>query len=352
MPLLSILLQGIYMSKRRKLSTEEVAQDISDTIKEERVIVVPELVSTGSTLLDLAISGGRYRGGGIPTGIIVEIFGPSSAGKSSLLTESASYVKNKGGQVMFLDPEARLDQEYARTYGLELEKENYHRPDTVTEFFDLIWNWKPKNADKINMIAGDSLAALSTIMEMVDGDKFGMRRAKEFSEGLRKTCRLIANSNWLVFCSNQERESPSGITTPGGKGIPYYSSLRIRITPEFKGSRIKKTKTIDGKTHEKVIGIKSVCEIKKSSIDEPFRQAPVSIIFNYGIDSIRDELQWMKDARGLKKYDCFGEECATIEKAISLIEENNLQDKLKNATIDLWQEINEAFKIERKRKLR
>ena len=352
MPLLSILLQGIYMSKRKKLSTEDVAQDISDTIKEERVIAVPELVSTGSTLLDLAISGGRYRGGGIPTGIIAEIFGPNGGGKTGLLSEISASVQSNKGQVLFLDPEARLDQAYAEIYGLHLTDKDYYRPDLVSEFFDKIHTWEPDDDKVINMIAADSLAALSTEIEMDGGDKMGMKRAKDFSEGLRKTCRKIANKKWLIICSNQEREGTNGITTPGGKGIPYYSSLRIRITPNFKGSKIKKTKKIGNKSLDKVIGVASTCEIKKSSVDQPFRTAPISIIFGYGIDSIRDELQWHKEITGSTKYDCFGQEPTTIEKAISIIESEGLIKDLKNRTIDKWEEINEAFKIERKQKIR
>jgi len=187
-------------------------------------------VSTGSTLLDLAISGGRVRGGGVPAGILVEIYGPSGVGKTSVLAEMCADAQTKGGYVKFLDPEARLDQEYMRIYGMELEKENYHMPDTVNEVFKHIWDWEPDPPKKgaTSIIATDSLAALSSELELSEkGDKMGMKIAKDFSQGLRKTCRLIKQNKFVVACTNQIRQGSTGETTSGGKGIPFYASLRL-----------------------------------------------------------------------------------------------------------------------------
>ena len=95
------------------------------------------VTSTGSTLLDLAISGKRLPFGGVPSGILMEICGASQSGKSLLLTEMASRVQKKGGEVFFADPEDRLDKEYAAITGLDIrERGRYERPDTVTVLFD------------------------------------------------------------------------------------------------------------------------------------------------------------------------------------------------------------------------
>ena len=102
------------------------------------------MISTGSTLLDLAVSGGRIRGGGIPGGILVEIFGPSSSGKTVLLCEIAGGVQRQGGHVMFCDPEARLNKQFAHIFGLETNKIEYTTPDTVPEVFKPVRKWKPK----------------------------------------------------------------------------------------------------------------------------------------------------------------------------------------------------------------
>jgi len=314
-------------------------------------------VSTGSTLLDLAISGGRLERGGIPGGIIVEIFGPSGAGKSALLSEISASTQNRGGRVKFLDPEARLDLSYTEIYGVSVkDKFEYSRPDTVSELFtEEIWGWDCPNTGKINTIAADSLAALSTNLEMDndDGDKMGMRRAKEFSEGLRKTCRLIAHNNWLIVCSNQIRMGDGGkVTTPGGQGIPFYSSLRIQVKPQFKGAKIVKTKKMGKKELEKVIGISSECTIIKSSVDDPWRTAPLSIIFGYGIDTIRDELQYYKDLTGETTYNCFDKTYNAIDAAIGYIEENGLKSKLQDRTIEIWNEAQDKFKTNRRVKER
>jgi len=204
------------------------------------------VISTGSTLLDLAISGGRVYGGGIPAGILVEIFGPAGCGKTVLLCEIAGAIQRAKGEVMFHDPEARLNKQFARMFGLDISSVIYSTPDTVTEVFKAIRSWEPPEG--LNGIFADSLAALSTNLEMgnEEGDKMGMRRAKEFSEELRKTCRVIANKKHLMVCSNQVRVNidagPWGqkYITPGGEAIGFYSSLRLRAQKPQKIKEVAK----------------------------------------------------------------------------------------------------------------
>lgn len=338
------------MALKRRL--DETASDIVESIRTpvEKSTGQPMLLSTGSTLLDLTISGGKYRGGGIPGGIIVEVFGPPSSGKTAILAEVCASAQSKGGDVEYVDPEARLDQEYSRIYGMELLKNKYHRPDTVTELFDLIKEWTPARTDVVNVLAADSLAAFSTELEMEDSDKMGMRRAKEFSEGLRKTARLISKDNRLIICSNQVRESAYGEVTPGGKGIPYYASLRLRIGPAKSNPQIEKNAVVNGKKIAKTIGVKSDCLVKKSSIDDPFRTCQVYIVFGYGVDDIRGNLQYIKDTMGLSKYLAVDKEYVSMNDAIGYIESNNYEGQLKESVIELWTEVETKFKIERKRK--
>lgn len=319
----------------------------------DRKPVLTRLLSTGSTLLDLAISGKVTKRGGVPGGIIAEVYGPSGAGKTAVLTSLAASGQSKGGAARFLDPESRLNQEYSKIYGLSLKRKDYYRPDYVSEMFDHIYGWQPKVKKKkaISVIAADSLAALTTQMEMSDGDAYGMRRAKEFSEGLRKTARVIANNNWLIACSNQEREGPHGATTPGGRGIPYYSSLRMRIAKQFPKSKIYKEKKIGSTKVKRVEGIISKVSITKSSIDEPHREAVIYIVFGYGIDDIRGNLQFMKEMTGSSKYDCISKNYARMDQAISWIEEHNHEDELRDRTIELWNDVQKKFRTTRKKKL-
>jgi RecA/RadA recombinase len=342
--------------------TEKDVMEIMDEAESEPEEIVLQnkgnfdySVSTGSTLLDLSISGGKVREGGIPGGIIMEVFGPPSVGKTAVLSEICASAQNRGGRTRFLDPEARLDAEYSRIYGVDIDKTDYHRPDTVTEVFDLIYGWDVPDAPKgaCNTILTDSLAALSSDAELSDkGDKMAGRRiAKDFSEGLRKTCRLIRHNNFLIACSNQLREGDFGDKTPGGKGIPYYASLRIS-TKFAKGGMITKKVKFHGKDQEKIIGITSVCEVTKSSIDDPFRKAIVYILFNYGIDDIRGNLQWYKNVTGTTTYTAYDKDYQSMRDAINHVEKEELSEPLRQMVIRTWHELEEKFREKRKPKSR
>ena len=308
-----------------------------------------QVLSTGSTTLDLAISSNRIYGGGIPGNIFMEIYGPSGSGKTSVLSEICGSAQLNGGDAKFLDPEARLDEEYSRIYGHTLKKDLYARPDTVTELFEHIINYNT-DPSHISVIAADSLAALSTNMEMEDSDKRGQRRAKEFSEGLRKTARLIGKRNQILVCSNQMRQGEFGKVTPGGFAVPYYASLRIEMRQL---SKIEAKKKIgDGATVTRVIGIESACKITKSSIDVPYREVPVYILFNLGIDDVRGNLQWLKTIKSSSKYIAVDKEYMSMNAAINYIEENEKEDELRKIVIDTWNEVEEQFSTKRNKKRR
>jgi len=347
-------------TKHQKLSVQ-VKRKARKIIKEE-----PELdgnfktvISTGSTLLDLAISGKRIRGGGIPGGVLVEAFGPSQSGKTALLCEINGNVERQGGDSQFYDPEARLDKQFANMFGIHIKPENYFQPDTVTEVFGNVRKWEPNTKQKgiINGVFADSLAALSTDMEMTneDGDKMGGRRAKEFSEQLRKTCRIIKQTNYIMVCSNQVRMNMDGnkyapkYSSPGGEAIKFYSSIRCRFNnPE----KIYNIKRVAGKEVKKVIGIRTLVEVVKT-VDDPFRKAPMTILFDYGIDNIRENLQYIKDFTKNTTY-TIGETklSNSMDEAIIAVEESHLENKLNEQVIDLWEEIESKFSSDRKKKWR
>ncbi len=313
------------------------------------------MISTGSTLLDLAISGTVTKYGGVPVGILMELYGPPGAGKTGVLSEMAGNAIRAGGTSAILDPEGRMDKEYAKVFGLDLDKNiDYSMPNTVTDVFDFIEQWEPETDAGPNMVMTDSLAALSTKMEMDDEDAMGMRRAKEFSQCLRKVCRQIKNKNWLIACTNQVRVNlqSGGETTPGGMGIPFYSSLRIRIAHAYRNKFLKKTATINGVKQEKIYGVKSECIIKKSSIDVPYRSAFIYFIFDYGIDDVRANLEYLKDNTEVNGYEINGKIYKTMGKAIEVVEENELEDEIKERTVTLWHQIQEALTITRKTKKR
>ncbi len=315
------------------------------------------IIGTGSTLLDLAISGGRIRGGGIPGGILVEIFGPSAAGKTVLLCEIAGAIQRQKGNIMFHDPEARLNKQFARMFDLDTEDMDYGTPNTIPEVFRAVRDWEIEGGkEAINGVLADSLAALSTDLEMDndEGDKMGMRRAKEFSEELRRTCRKLAERNILMVCSNQVRESGNTYGpkhhSPGGLAIGFYSSLRLRL---HSPKKINQTIKVAGKEVKRVIGIETEVEVFKSSVWKPYHTAPLTILFDYGIDDVRANLQFIKNYTKATVYTLDGEPLdKSMEKAITIIEEGGLAKQLREEVIDLWEEIESKFSSDRKPKQR
>lgn len=335
-------------------SQEEAQEDLTLINREVRV---EQVVSTGSTLLDLAISGGRKRGGGLPGGILVEVFGRPGTGKTALLAEICASAQARDGEVEFADAEGRLDKEYTRIYGVHLhERFNYYRPKLVTEIFDHLWKWKPERNDVVNVFGSDSIAALESELAMSDkGDKMGMKRAKDLSAGLRKTCLLIGEDNKLVVFTNQVRMSESGgDNTTGGLGVPYFASLRIKVAAGYPKSKLIEKETVDigGKKidEEKVIGVISNCTVVKSTVDDPWREAPIYIVFGYGVDDIRANLQYLKEKTNASTYDAINKSFQSMKFARRYIQENNLEKELQNRVIDVWTKIEKAFKSKQKPK--
>jgi recombination protein RecA len=348
----------------------KVAEDVRKTIRKKKPEERDEdarfdrVVSTGCTLLDLAISGRRVRGGGIPAGILVEIFGPAGVGKTALLASICGEAQHNRGDVLILDPEARLDREYARVYGLDLrDLGEYKRPDTVSEMFGMIRgklkNWKEtEEASFINVIGTDSTAALTTEAELEDSDAYGGKRAKEFSEGCRVVAREISQATRLIVFTNQIRDK-FGVqfgdkkTTPGGHAVPFYSSLRIQIKQVTKLSREKTIKKVKLKN---VFGIHSLARIYKSQIDAPYREADIFIVFDpqYGLDDIRGNLIYLKHMTKSNMYPAIDQEFQALDEAIAYIEADldKRNELLREEVIDTWEQFDRDMRVDRKPKPR
>ena len=370
---MGIIIRKTVAESAAEIKTAVDSDPDNDLVFVTRKISVDSVVSTGSTLLDLAISGKRRRGGGVPGGILMEIFGRSQSGKTAVMAEILASVQSHGGETDVEDPEGRLDEEYNRVYGVTMGTNySYSRPDTVEQIMANASAWKPKNPNVINARGTDSLAALTTDLEMgPQGDKMGMRRGKEFSAGFRKTARKIANNKWLWICTNQVRQGDYGETTPGGMATGFYASIRIRLqqvdkitkTLKFKsGGEVEEVEEPSDKKDKKdkkggvevskVIGIESEATVIKS-IDDPYRTAPLYIIFGVGIDDIRGNLQYIKDMTNSTTYKCPDDKSYNIlNMTIQYIEKHNLEDDLKEQTIDLWEEIESKFNQNRKPKKR
>jgi RecA/RadA recombinase len=315
------------------------------------------MLSTGSTLLDLSISGGRVRGGGIPPGIIIVFIGPSGTGKSAFLCSVLGDAKRRGGEVHYKDPECRLDPMHAKVaYGLELDEEReYSMPGTVGDLFKDILGWGPKGKGP-HAMAVDSFASLCGEAEAgADPDGMAaMRRAAEFSQGMRRAKARYKGSNMVLVASDQIRENPNALpgqkkwSEGGGKALEFYPSVRVYMRP---GRKLKReAKTSGGVKLEQPYGVLGEAEIIKSSVDKPFRRAPFRIIFDYGVDDIGANLQWIKDMTKDSRY-WTGHQ--SLDDAIVSVEGDGIGNaailELRETTIGLWEEIEALFRTGRRR---
>jgi hypothetical protein len=165
---------------------------------------------------------------------------------------------------------------------------------------------------------------------------------------MRKAKKVMAEKRRLVIFTNQLIDTTLTVgpktKTPGGYAVPFWSSLRMKITPPAKGFKVIRKRTIRGVDHEKTMGIKVMCEIFKSTIDDPYRDAPIYIMFNQGIDNIRANLEYIKRCTKSEGYVLDGQDLAgNIPKAVQVVKDDNLEDLLAKEVIDLWTEIQIAF---------
>ncbi len=342
---------------------KEVEEVATKPIEHKKPLDYTKVISTGSTLLDLAISGTRRRGGGIPGGILVEIFGPSGWGKTTLLSELCSSAQSKGGNAIIGDAEHRMTPEFIQYMGLRVTEDNLSYPGSVDDIENLIFNTPETGNGIIDITGVDSIASLVSSAEKEEEtgrskkDKRGGAKSKDLHSLCRRAKGEIAKSNRIVAFTNQiqdVQDSSYGTRekTPGGHAIPFYSSLRLRAGPAGEGSKIIKKVTINNMEFTKIIGVKSNIYVFKSSIDVPYRETDVNIMFDYGIDDIRGNLEYLKHTKRLTKFPTIDKEWQSLERAIEYIEAKKYQDQLREQVIDLWEEIEERFKTNRIPKVR
>ena len=334
-----------------KRKVMDVAKGLVATHEKEKSNTnTDRVVSTGSTLLDLAISGTIRRGGGIPGGILAEFFGLPMGGKTTILGEICASAQALGGFTMIGDAERRMTPEFLQYMGVKVTDDNICYPQTVKEVEDLILNTPYSDNGAIDVIAVDSVAVLMSSMEAEKEDKRGSARAKELHQLMRKAKAVISDKNRLIVLTNQVQDcqdvmpGQARTKTAGGHAIPFLASLRVSVTQIGK---IEKKIKMGANEIKKAVGVHSLVKVIKSSIDIPYREAEIRILFNYGVDDIGSCLDYIKKISGSKSYWAVTEEFISLEKAVKHIEENSLQSQLKESTINLWEEVDERFRIER-----
>lgn len=284
-----------------------------------------DVVPSGSISLDIALGVGGY-----PKGRIIEIYGPESSGKTTFALHAIAEVQKEGGRAAFIDAEHSLDPVYAGNLGVNIDELLLSQPDTGEQALEICDALVKSEA--VSIIVIDSVAALVPQAEIDGemGDSHVGLQARLMSQALRKLSGSINKTNTIVIFINQLREKVGVMfgnpeTTPGGKALKYYSSVRLDIR---RGEQIKNgTDVIGNRTNIKVV---------KNKVAPPFKTAVVDIMYGEGASKTGELVDLAADAGIIEKsgawYSYKGEKLAQGRENAKLLLKSNddLREEIEN----------------------
>lgn len=290
-------------------TNDELASFVADNLKKEYENVffdemdqvaptdLTEFISTGSSLLDIAIS--NRQNGGIAIGRITEISGLEGSGKSLLCAHMIANVQKEGGLAVLIDTEFAINEEFFIAVGVDMNKLIVSHPTSIEDVFEMVEKIiesirkKQGNSRKVLIIV-DSIAGVGTKVGnegSFEQKGFGTQKAKCISAALQRITPNIAFQKIALVLTNQLRQRMNAMPfqdpyiTPGGMGIQYFTSTRLRLS-------------IAGaiKTKEKEqIGVKISAKVTKNRLGPPNRKVTFDVYYDRGVDDVSSWIAYLKE---------------------------------------------------------